>query len=84
MKVRINHDWLDNHVFKHEFKGQLWKQVIEDHDCTGEYQFDVIMEGGEKLGVRVGFFDKRLPHNKLYTTVTEGNYQIITEGDDRQ
>lgn len=79
MKIKINHEWLEKNVFHHEFKGQIWKQVIEDHNCIGEYQFDVNLKEGEKLGVRVGFFDDRLPRKKVYTTVTEGNYEIIEE-----
>lgn len=79
MKVRINHEWLERNVFTHEFNGETWKQVIEDHKCIGEYQFDITLKGGVKYGVRVGFFDDRLPGKKVYTTVTEGNYEIIKE-----
>lgn len=77
MKVKINREWLEQNIFNHEFKGAIWKEVIEDHDYTGEYQFDVVIKGGRKYGVRVGFFDSRLPYGKVYVTPTEGNYEFV-------
>lgn len=77
MKIKVNREWLEENVFNHEFNGAIWKQVIEDHNCTGEYQFDVNIKNKGKYGVRVGFFDQRLPYNKVYITPTEGNYEII-------
>jgi hypothetical protein len=48
-----------------------------DHDCIGEYQYDVTIKNDGKYGVRVGFFDSRFPKGKFYVTPTEGNYEII-------
>ena len=76
MKVKINREWLEKNVYNHH---PDVKKVIEDHDCIGEYQFDVVIKGGAKYGVRVGFFDDRLYRNKFYVTPTEGNYQLIEE-----
>lgn len=78
MKVKINLEWLEENVYNHPL-GHLWKEVIEDHGRTGEYQFDVTIRGGGKYGVRVGFFDKRLYRNRLYVTPTEGNYELLEE-----
>lgn len=81
-KVKVSCDWLESHVFNHH---PSVKQIITDHDCTGIYQFDVnIRENGRKYGVRVGFFDDRLHRGKFFITPTEGNYQIIDEGDDEK
>ena len=77
MKVIINKEWLEENVYNHSLNGKLWKEVIEEHDRTGEYQFDVTIKGGGRYGVRVGFFDKRLYRNKLYVTPTEGNYKLL-------
>lgn len=76
MKVKINQEWLEKNVFNHH---PDVKQIIEDHNYTGEYQFDVNIKEGGKYGVRVGFFDDRLYRNKIFVTPTEGNYQIIEE-----
>lgn len=76
MKIKINREWLENNVFNHHPET---KQIIEDHNYIGEYQFDVVIKGGSKYGVRVGFFDDRLYRKKFFVTPTEGNYQIIEE-----
>lgn len=76
MKIKINRDWLEKNVFNHHAE---IKQIIEDHECIGIYQYDVNVKGGSKYGVRVGFFDDRLYRKKLFVTVTEGNYQIFEE-----
>lgn len=74
MKVKVNLDWLEEHVFNHH---PNVRDVIVEHNCIGEYQYDVNIKGGDKYGVRVGFFDDRLRSKKFFITPTEGNYQIV-------
>lgn len=76
MKIKISRDWLETNVFNHHPEV---KPIIEDYDCIGIYQYDVNIKGGDKYGVRVGFFDDRLYRKKFFVTPTEGNYQIIEE-----
>ncbi|MBQ5659198.1 MAG: hypothetical protein IIV02_06725, partial [Peptococcaceae bacterium] len=79
VKVKVSKEWLEKRVFKHEFNGEIWKQVIEDHNYIGEYMYDINIKEGGKYGVRVGFFDDRLPHKKLFISPVEGSYEIIEE-----
>lgn len=78
MKVKVNHEWLESNVFKHEFEGASRREVIEDNDCIFDFEFEVrIKETGELYGVRVSIHDPRLYRKKLYITPTVGNYEFI-------
>lgn len=77
-KVKVNREWLESNIFNHEFNGKVWKEVIEDHDCIFNFEFEVRAKGSHKLyGIRVGINDSRLYRNQLYITPTVGNYEFI-------
>ena len=76
MKIKVDLEWLENNVFNHH---PNVRQVIVEHGCVGEYQYDVNIKEGGKYGVRVGFFDERLRRKKFFITPTEGNYHIISD-----
>lgn len=77
-KVKVNREWLEAHVYNHEFEGKSRKEVIEDHDYIFDFEFEVkIKETKELYGVRVGIHDPRLFYKRLYITPTVGNYEFI-------
>lgn len=81
MKIQIDRKWLEDNVFNHSINGDLWKQVILDHNCTAEYKFDINFKNRDNsiefYGVRVCFKDKRLYYHKLYIGVPKGSYKIV-------
>ena len=84
MKVKVSAQWFRERIIRNETGKirelrEFWYEILNEHDWIGELQFEVKDEDGNLLGVRVGFFDERLEHNKLYCTVTPGNYEMIGE-----
>lgn len=83
MKVKINPEWFRKEIIRNETgkireTRELWYEVLKDHGFICEFEFEVrIKETNELYGIRVGIHDKRLYRNKLYFTVTPGNYEIL-------